>query len=191
VRLFFAVHLGADVLARVAAYVEALREKARDRQLAWATPEKLHYTLKFLGEVDVDPLHMEALQRAVEVARDVSPFELAPGALGVFPDESSPRVLWLGVEEGAEALCVLAAKLEAHLAREGYPRDVRPYRPHLTLARTKGRAGARALSRLIASAPPRIDFGRTRIERFALMQSIGGTYRERLAFVLGGAGGAS
>ena len=185
-RLFYAVQLSDAVMAEVAAYVEALRAEVDETQVGWEPPAKLHFTLKFLGDVDVDELHMEALARAAEVARDIAPFGLSPGALGVFPDDAAPRILWLGVDVGADALVDLATKLEAMLAREGYPREARPYRPHLTLARAKGKAGERALSRLFASERPRASFATTRIERFVLMQSTGGEYRERLSFALRG-----
>jgi RNA 2',3'-cyclic 3'-phosphodiesterase len=186
VRLFFAVQLADDVIARLSTYVDTLRSEAADSNVAWEPPEKLHYTLKFLGDVDVDELHMEALTHAAEVAREVAPFELSPGALGAFPDHEGPRILWLGVDEGLASLCALAEKLEALLARQGYARETRPYRPHLTLARAKGRAGEVALRRLLTNDRPRSTFGTTRIERFVLMQSSGGTYRERLGFTLGG-----
>lgn len=186
-RLFFAVQLADDAIVRVAAHVEALRAEAEATEIVWEPPEKLHFTLKFLGDVDVDALHMEALTRAASVAGEVAPFDLSPGALGVFPDASSPRILWLGVDFGGEALVSLATKLEALLAREGYAREVRPYRPHLTLARAKGKAGERALSRLVARDRPPASFGASRIERFVLMQSAGGVYRERLSFSLRGA----
>ena len=184
-RLFFAVQLGADVITRVAAHIDALRAEASDGQLAWETPEKLHYTLKFLGDVDVDELHMEALTHAAEVARDVAPFALAPGALGAFPDEAAPRVLWLGVDEGAEAMSALATKLDVLLGGYGYAREARPYRPHLTVARATGKSGQRSLASLLGAVRPRIDFGPTRIDRFVLMQSSDGTSRVRLTFVLG------
>jgi 2'-5' RNA ligase len=65
------------------------------------------------------------------------PFSLTVSGVGVFPHESSPRVLWVGVRDMTGLLRQVQQTLEAHLTRLGYPPEDRPFSPHLTLARVK------------------------------------------------------
>lgn len=102
------------------------------------SPEKIHLTLKFLGEVTDDGLGLAA--QALEQAREGhGPFEVATSGFGVFPSERKARVLWAGIDEGSEHLRDLAGDVEAALEAAGFGREARPYVPHLTLGRARGR----------------------------------------------------
>jgi len=88
----------------------------------------LHITVAFLGDVDD-----EQLERAARVPPiEVGPIELELDVLGYFP---VPRVLWLGPQTVPPALIELERALWEGLEREGFEREPRIYRPHLTLAR--------------------------------------------------------
>ena len=88
----------------------------------------LHITVAFLGDVDD-----EQLERAARVPPiEVGPIELELDVLGYFP---VPRVLWLGPRNVPPALQALERSLWEGLEREGFEREPRIYRPHLTLAR--------------------------------------------------------
>ncbi len=101
-------------------------------------PEKIHLTLKFLGEVPE-----AALDRAKEslgpACEGHEPFEVATTGFGVFPSERKARILWAGVDEGSERLRYLARDVESVLAAVGFEREARPYMPHMTLGRARGR----------------------------------------------------
>src|SRR5947209_14928511 len=108
-------------------------------------PEGLHVTLKFLGEVSE-----ERAERTVEALRGVraSPFELELRGTGFFPNEKRPRIFWVGLHaHPADALGQLATQVEEACAVVGFPREQRPFQPHVTLARLgsgnpKSRSGA-------------------------------------------------
>src|SRR5690606_38898445 len=86
----------------------------------------LHITVAFLGDVDD-----EQLERAARVPPiEVGPIELELDVLGYFP---VPRVLWLGPQTVPPALIELERALWEGLEREGFEREPRIYRPHLTL----------------------------------------------------------
>lgn len=98
----------------------------------WQSPETLHLTLHFLGEVD--PRLLEPLvERLQEACRGVSAFRLELGALGAFPSRHRPRTLWVGVD--GERLLELEAALRPLITGLGIPLEARPYSPHITLAR--------------------------------------------------------
>jgi RNA 2',3'-cyclic 3'-phosphodiesterase len=121
---------------------EALFRAARDLPASKAFrligPEKLHLTLKFLGNVAEDDLSRVA--QALEPLRQRhEPFEVSISGFGAFPSERKARILWAGVGEGSEPLRAVALSVEDLLEPAGFGREQRPYVPHLTLGRARGR----------------------------------------------------
>jgi 2'-5' RNA ligase len=121
---------------------EALFRAARDLPASKAFrligPEKLHLTLKFLGNVAEDDLSRVA--QALEPLRERhEPFEVSISGFGAFPSERKARILWAGVGEGSEPLRAVALSVEDLLEPAGFGLEQRPYVPHLTLGRARGR----------------------------------------------------
>jgi 2'-5' RNA ligase len=74
----------------------------------------------------------------------VAPFDVALGHLGVFPPHGPPRVFWVAVERGREALSAIHRELGRRLTAAGVAIETRPFSPHLTLARVRDGEQARA-----------------------------------------------
>jgi 2'-5' RNA ligase len=129
-RAFVAVTPAEPVLAELAEAVAPLQ--AAHPGLRWTPPAQWHLTLAFLGEVDEGVLP-ELTERLARAARRHPPVPLSLGAGGRFGD----RVLWIRVGGSVDALRRLAASVAAAARRGGIAVDDRPYRPHLTLARTR------------------------------------------------------
>lgn len=145
VRVFCAVELPREVRARVARYAAELRAGFEGVRAGWEREEKLHLTLKFVGEVE--PRRVEALERAASrAAAGVQPFAISIGGTGAFPPKGPPRVLWLGVGDGTGGLRSLQSRLEDECHAEGFARERKGFSPHLTLARLRDPAGARRLA---------------------------------------------
>ncbi len=104
----------------------------------FVSPSQLHLTLRFLG--DVDPEQEATLHHSL-TALDVPTMELAvDGSLGVFSGVSRARVLWARVGgNGVRALHELARALETLVRTAGFAPEPKPFRPHVTLARWRGR----------------------------------------------------
>ncbi|MCK4245395.1 MAG: RNA 2',3'-cyclic phosphodiesterase [Candidatus Omnitrophica bacterium] len=98
--------------------------------------ENLHLTLKFLGEISEERLK-EIIETCQIVAEAFSPFSISFKGIGIFPDMKKPRVIWAGVEEGAEDLRKISGLLEEELEKRGFPADKREFQGHLTIARVK------------------------------------------------------
>ena len=121
---------------------EALFRAARDlpasEDFRLVGQEKIHLTLKFLG--DVAQGRLSIVTHALEPLRERhKPFEISTSGFGAFPSERKARILWAGVGEGSGPLRTLAREVEDLLESAGFEREVRPYVPHLTLGRTRGR----------------------------------------------------
>lgn len=96
-------------------------------QLRWVSPDLVHITLNFLGEVSRDAC-LEATSRLGKVASSHPRFTLEFGSTGTFPAGGSPRVLWVG----------LSRQSADHVSR--LSRDLGSDRPspHVTVARVRG-----------------------------------------------------
>jgi len=104
----------------------------------WVRPVSLHLTLRFLGEVDDGALG----RVTTELGRlEHAPFEARLGELGWFGGRRRTSVVWLDLAEGRAPTAVLAADSERACQAAGLPPDGRPFRPHVTLARSRDRAG--------------------------------------------------
>ncbi len=133
-RLFIAVNIDPSLRPPLTEIQEKLR--ATRAPVSWVKPENLHFTLKFLGEVSEEqlPALRDAFRRSVA---GMEPFPLSLAGVGTFPSKGRPRVIWVGVEQGAEEMEGLRKRIDDILFPLGFPREDRPFRPHLTLGRVK------------------------------------------------------
>jgi 2'-5' RNA ligase len=183
-RLFVAVHLSEEIRAALAAVQDRLRSVRAE--VSWVRPGNLHLTLKFLGEVEAERL--DPLCAALAgIAPPVSSFEAAVAGVGSFGGRV-PRVIWAGVGDGTEALVALAGHVDAALAAVGFPRESRPFSPHLTLGRVRSPRNVAELAGALRSEA-RGAFGRVSVGAFHLMESQlhpqGSIYTVRQSFSLG------
>ena len=98
----------------------------------WISPERLHLTLRFIGEVNSE--RMRDIDDALS-GIDFVPFDLRLDGIGQFGGDK-PRVLWAGIAPNPE-LIRLHEQINLALARAGISPDTRRYVPHVTLARLK------------------------------------------------------
>lgn len=193
IRAFVAILLDEAVRAAVAAVVERLRPLGGS--VAWVPVANLHLTLQFLGEQPEERL--AAAEAALDdAAARTAPIETALHGIGAFPGLERPRILWVGLAQGALEVRALQARVAEALAREGFPREERPWHPHLTIGRVHDdrrwrREAGPALRQALAQAAG-TRFGTLRISEVALMRSDlsprGARYTLRRAAVLGAAG---
>ena len=147
VRIFYAIKLPEEVKRCVVEYTASLKSRlaARPSNVHWESIEKLHITLKFIGEINSSrlPTLFDATTRATA---DVKSFDLAVAGTGVFPPRGLPRVLLLGLRDESAQLSLLWHRLEDECFKEDFPRETRFFNPHLTIARLRTPAGARNIA---------------------------------------------
>ena len=132
IRTFVAVEVSPEVKSAAEREIERLSRIASNYR--WASPETMHVTLNFLGDVHESeiPQVCQVVKRAAE---SVSSFNLSFRGLNAFPRSEKPRTLWMGMEEGVEAIVALQSTVEEALSALGFPPERNDYRPHLTLGR--------------------------------------------------------
>src|SRR5215203_4545379 len=121
-RVFVAVDISHEARGRAAAYIEALRREFRAVRVGWDKPEKLHLTLKFLG--DTEERQLSELGKIVaKISSEISKFKLQILNTGVFPAARNPRVLWLDVKDAAGNLAKINHRLESECEKIGCLRE--------------------------------------------------------------------
>src|SRR5215212_1807382 len=163
-RAFIAVDVSTIAIAKV--QEEILSTTGWDvREIKSVEPRNFHFTLIFLGEIsdhDVDSIK-EKLS-----AFQFEPFTITYTGIGAFPNPANARVIWTGVgPEGVQKLTSLANEVVAKMSELGFKAD-KPFSPHLTFLRAKGRP-LRATE--ISSKYQERIFGSDRIDKVHLKKS--------------------
>jgi 2'-5' RNA ligase len=172
-RLFIGIELDDRLRASVNAISERLRERLKRSRLGldarWVARENLHVTLWFIGEANDE--RAAAIRTAIGAPFATAAFDLRLAGCGAFPASGPPRVLWIGVSRGADALAAIYGEVGARLVPQGYEPERRPYSAHLTIARVKDmpRGSSGAVRAALAEIPA--DAGGCRIETVTLFRS--------------------
>lgn len=150
-RTFLAIDLDQKIRERIAPLQAKLQ--SRCPKLSWVKPERMHLTLKFLGEIDQS--QVEPIKQALDaIAARSHPFDIAVAGLGIFPPHGRANVLWLGIEDKSGSLENCWKSCEDALAALGLPREDRPFSAHLTLARNKNPRLSHDVRKLLQNPPP-------------------------------------
>jgi 2'-5' RNA ligase len=140
-RLFIAIPLSPATSDALAAVTNHLRTKAAPNDLRWSIRESWHITLQFLGSTR--PEQYDCLATRLRELHH-PPFAVQLGALGIF---EGAGVLYVNVLVTPQLTSLQQAILAATTPCGFAPED-RPYHPHITLARRKGKSGSRELHSL-------------------------------------------
>ena len=160
VRAFIAVEPSAEIRNQIAAAGQELRGAGR---LSFVSPNLMHITLKFLGEVSDSQIQ--------KITASLDGIESRPYSLSSFGISTfgrPPRVIKAEVHDGG-ATAALAADVESRMAKLGLPREDKPFSPHITIARV--REYSPALQPKIAAIKER-DFGTCEISAVLLKKSV-------------------
>jgi 2'-5' RNA ligase len=131
-RTFIAVEVGSPAREVMLRLIKQLSSELAG--VRWTQPDQLHLTLKFLGDIDNRELP-EICNQMRAACAGVEAFHVALTGLGAFPKNKPPRVLWVGIDEGATPLALLHQRLDLSLSQIGAPVENRAYSPHMTLGR--------------------------------------------------------
>jgi 2'-5' RNA ligase len=170
-RLFVALELDPATRTAVATAIERLREQAlrlapRSR-ISWATADRLHVTVRFIGHVDAAT--GDGIRRSLAAPLQHNPFRIQIDGVGTFPLKGALRVVWAGVGEGRGSLAAIEKDVSERLAAVGLAPEERPYSPHLTLGRVREPAGLRSAA-LLTSVKDQV-LGSVLVEAVTLFES--------------------
>jgi RNA 2',3'-cyclic 3'-phosphodiesterase len=145
-RLFIAFDSPPEVKSQAEQIQSELRQAQAD--VSWERQEKLHCTIKFLGDTPSE-LVPSIAETLLEIGRASPPFSVLYRGTGCFPNRRDPRVLWLGIENPDGKLNPLFQSIDSAMTRFGFKHENRQFHPHLTLGRVRtGRNQANLLKML-------------------------------------------
>ncbi len=131
-------------------------------------PQNIHITMRFLG--NISPSMVNSIHEIMEKISFAS-FDVEIKGLGVFPKLKYARVIWAGIQKGADELTNVFNQLEPFLRKLGFKPDSKGFSPHLTIARVKtGRNKAELIQRIQELAD--YEFGVVRADCLRLKKSV-------------------
>jgi 2'-5' RNA ligase len=168
-RLFTAIELHPDVLDNAVALQDRLSEHMGG--VKWTAPEKIHLTLKFLGDCPEERL--DEIQSITELCTEEhSPFSLRFQSVGQFPERGTPSVIWVGVQDLSDdgQLQSCFGFLDKHMTEVGVDRDNRDFVPHVTIGRVKQEDQLGAFREAFEQEQHTV-LGEQEVEKLVLMES--------------------
>lgn len=169
-RCFISIELDEPVKKSITEAAALLKTEKVD--VNWVAEEKLHLTLKFLGDTD-EGLLSRIKEELLRVSSVHTPFNIKVYGAGVLPDIRRPRVVFIGLDikiDLADSLKGLQRDIEETMASLGFKKDDRLFHPHLTIGRVKSPKGKEQLLKMIETLKGR-DFGIIYVKKISLMKS--------------------
>jgi len=146
-RIFIAIDISEQARAAVVTYIEKLYLDFVRILVGWEHAEKLHFTIRFLGDTDEG-----RFDKVCEVVRatasNFEPFPIRIAETGVFPHYKTAKVLWLGPKQGSDEMTAIKAEIDGGLNLIGIEPEKRKFHPHLTIARIRDLEKSRTLVRV-------------------------------------------
>jgi len=135
-RVFFGI--GLDDSSREALLHAMIPYRSMGSSIRWTAPQNIHLTVKFLGEIkpSVFSRLVEALDHPSRLGKK---FVMKITHFGKFPSGRGVSIFWAGITPDP-ALTELGQNLDERLRPFDFPREDRPFTPHITLGRNKSTA---------------------------------------------------
>ncbi len=166
-RSFLAIELPTDILQRIREVQEELKSSKAD--VRWVSPENIHLTLKFFGNIEESQI--DSIIKTIEQpVRATVPISIGVRGMGAFPSLKNPRVIWVGLTEEGNALISFQKRLDEGLWKIGFQPEDRPFHPHLTVGRLRSNRGKDELIRGVERFRGE-GFGSFLVERIVLFKS--------------------
>jgi len=130
-RIFIAALLDDDTRRHISDYMTSIKDRISG--VKWERQEKLHITLKFLGEIEQSKLP-DICNVVDSACADMAKIGIAVSHFEAFPNLSRPRVLYTRFDE-SEHINKLQQSIDSGLTDYGFPAEIRKFIPHVTIGR--------------------------------------------------------
>jgi len=133
-RLFWAINLPPHLKAAIANIQRLLKKANVDAK--WVEENNFHLTVQFLGEVESSLVTyiVTVVEKALKET-EITPFSILLKGVGFFPNQTRPRVLWIGIDGKVDKLVGLQKQVGQAMVPLGFYLDKKAFSPHLTIAR--------------------------------------------------------
>jgi 2'-5' RNA ligase len=101
----------------------------------WTEINNLHFTYKFLGNIEIDKI--DSLTEALGDSLGLKDSPLKIRGLGCFPTANKPRLVYARVFNPDNSIRKNYESIEKKMGALGFPPEVKFFVPHVTLMRVK------------------------------------------------------
>ena len=181
IRTFVALEMPDDALSKILDAKDELLGQIKN--VRWEPKEKLHLTLKFLGDIKEELV--EKYSDSIEkVVKNYCSLNLSFSEFGVFKRGDEPKIFWVGLKENKE-LIQFANEIDLSFAGYGFEKEKRKFKSHITLLRFRGHEDSKKILSLVQANLPEINFTANKVTFFEskLLQS-GSVYKLLKSFYL-------
>ncbi len=134
--------------------------------MRWTDPAQMHLTLGFFSDV---PKDTELKLREKLSAIQFGAFFLPVNSVGSFSAKGAPKIIWISVGKAHPHLFQIHKRVQEAALAVGIEPELRPWHPHLTIARCRD-VSAQALRKFLQSNAE-FDAGMIRVDAFHLYSS--------------------
>ena len=132
-RLFISLNPDQNVLNELGKIQQNLKEKYPVHNIRWGESDKLHLTLRFLGDINEE--NIPALAGTLERLKfDFETISFETDRIGFFPDNKYPNVIYAGLIESGNNTELLVGFIDKIIFNFGVKPD-KKFIPHITLGR--------------------------------------------------------
>jgi RNA 2',3'-cyclic 3'-phosphodiesterase len=136
------------------------------RGVRWTTPDQMHLTLGFFGDVRED---IELKLREKLSTIEFGAFFLPVNGVGSFSSRGVPKIISIGVGKAHPHLFQIHKRVQEAALAAGLEPELRPWHPHITIARCHD-VSAQVLRKFFKSNAE-FDAGLIRVDAFHLYSS--------------------
>ncbi len=167
-RYFLAIEASDHVKVNVKALQE--RVKVCEADVKFVEPENLHFTVKFLGNLDG-----EQVQRVIDgltpLLKGEMSSEVSVQGVGYFGKSSLPRVIWAGTGPGKDYMTGFFGRISVVLGELGLKTEENEQISHITMCRVRSDKNINKLREII-SKESETFFGETEINAVKLKSGV-------------------
>jgi len=164
IRLFVALKISDVVKSKIFKLCYSAAETPSD--FRWEAKDKVHLTLKFIGEVKEELLLQ--ITDELEFVENYSSFNCTISRFGFFFRDNQAKILWCNVETD-DSIVLLVDELNKRLAKYDIEIEKRKFKGHLTLLRIKKQVSENFIKRFKEYSFDPVKFNANEI---ALIQSV-------------------
>ena len=131
------IFVGIDLSRKFSQLISMLKTTVGELEggVKWISGKNLHLTLSFLGNVDDSKI--DSLISDLQEVKELPKFILSVNGTGTFPNSESPKVFWLGIEEGYDELSDSQSIIYELSCEYKETQREEIFVPHITIGRIK------------------------------------------------------
>lgn len=152
IRLFVALKIPNSVIKQI---TEIRKKINSEEKYNWEKEEKIHLTLKFIGNVQDDKLN--PISEELKFIENYEKLSFSLTHFGFFFKNSKPKILWAGLSEN-QNIIKLAEEINNKLKKFDISPDERKFKSHLTLLRIKNKVSKNFIEQFNNYKIPEINF---------------------------------